>query len=205
MNTTNNDFNEILSKVNKMNLSFEEKNRLIEIIKITNIPKRKPFLNFFIVFSTSLIFVVLSFVIAISCAPTRTNTDITGITFPVIFFSGMAIIIFLHGIKQIKNDRYLYENYNNNANEYKLQIAIRKLNKEKQVKKEEIERQQKIQNEKQVKYKQNSINIPKCPTCGSTNIRKISTTRKVAGVIGFVLLGKTAKSQFECKNCGYKW
>lgn len=205
MNTTNNDFNEILIKVNKMNLSFEEKNRLIEIIKITNIPKRKPFLNFFIVFSTSLIFAILAFVIAIACAPTRTNTDITGIIFPVIFFSGMAIIILLHGIKQIKNDRYLYESYNNNANEYKLQIAIRKLNKEKQVKKEEIEKQQKIQNEKQVKYKQNSINIPKCPTCGSINIRKISTTHKVVGAIGFGLLSKTAKSQFECKNCGYKW
>lgn len=48
-------------------------------------------------------------------------------------------------------------------------------------------------------------NIPKCPTCNSTNIRKISTTRKVAGVIGFGLLSKTAKSQFECKDCGYKW
>ena len=48
-------------------------------------------------------------------------------------------------------------------------------------------------------------NIPKCPTCGSTNIHKISTTRKVAGAIGFGLLSRTAKSQFECKNCGYKW
>ena len=48
-------------------------------------------------------------------------------------------------------------------------------------------------------------NIPKCPTCSSTNIRKISTTRKVAGAIGFGLLSKTAKSQFECKDCGYKW
>lgn len=48
-------------------------------------------------------------------------------------------------------------------------------------------------------------NIPKCSTCSSTNIRKISTTRKVAGAIGFGLLSKTAKSQFECKDCGYKW
>lgn len=55
--------------------------------------------------------------------------------------------------------------------------------------------------EKQIKQR----NVPKCPTCGSTNIRKISTTRKVAGAIGFGLLSKTAKSQFECKNCGYKW
>lgn len=56
--------------------------------------------------------------------------------------------------------------------------------------------------QKQVSY----INSkPKCPTCQSTNIKKISTTSKVMGAIGFGLLSKTAKSQFECKNCGYKW
>lgn len=205
MNTINNDYNEILSKVNKMNLPLEEKNRLIEIIKITNTPKRKPFSNLFIVFSVCIIFAILAFVIAIINAPTRTNSSITGILFPIIFFSSVAILILLHGIKQIKNDRYLYENYSNNANEYKLQIALRELNKEKQTQREEIEKQQRIQNEKQVKYKQNAQNIPKCPTCSSTNIRKISITRKVAGAIGFGLLSKTAKSQFECKNCGYKW
>ena len=48
-------------------------------------------------------------------------------------------------------------------------------------------------------------NIPHCPTCSSTNIQKISTTKKLAGAIGFGLLSKTAKSQFECKDCGYKW
>lgn len=48
-------------------------------------------------------------------------------------------------------------------------------------------------------------NIPRCPTCSSTNIQKISTTKKAAGAIGFGLLSRTAKSQFECKNCGYKW
>ena len=47
--------------------------------------------------------------------------------------------------------------------------------------------------------------IPKCPTCNSTNIKKISSSRKLAGAIGFGLLSKTAKSQFECSNCGYKW
>lgn len=203
MNIINNDNTEILNKVNKMNLSCEEKNRLIEIIKITNIPRKKPFLNFLITLSIGIIFAVSAFVIAIVYAPNKGG--ITGMLFPVIFFLGMAILILLHGIKQIKNDRYLYDNYNNNPNEYKLQIALRELNKEKQVKREEIEKQQRIQNEKQIKYKQNSINIPKCPTCSSTNIRKISTTRKVAGAIGFGLLSKTAKSQFECKNCGYKW
>ena len=47
--------------------------------------------------------------------------------------------------------------------------------------------------------------VPKCPTCGSPDIKKISTSAKVvkAGLFGW--LSKTARSQFECKNCGYKW
>ena len=48
-------------------------------------------------------------------------------------------------------------------------------------------------------------NIPKCPTCGSTNIKKISASRKMLGAIGFGLLSKTARSQWECNNCGNKW
>lgn len=48
-------------------------------------------------------------------------------------------------------------------------------------------------------------NIPKCPTCGSTNIKKISTSAKAVGAIAFGLLSKTARSQFKCGSCGYKW
>lgn len=54
-------------------------------------------------------------------------------------------------------------------------------------------------------YKPVTKYVPQCPTCGSTNIQKISATKKAAGAIGFGLFSKTAKSQFECKNCGYKW
>lgn len=48
-------------------------------------------------------------------------------------------------------------------------------------------------------------NIPKCPTCGSTNIEKISATKKLAGSMLFGLFSKDAKSTFHCKNCNYKW
>lgn len=48
-------------------------------------------------------------------------------------------------------------------------------------------------------------NKPKCPTCGSTNIKKISTTSKVLGAAMWGLFSKTAHSQFQCNNCGYKW
>lgn len=52
---------------------------------------------------------------------------------------------------------------------------------------------------------QDWLNKPKCPTCGSENIKKVSSTAKVAGALTFGLFSKTARSQFCCKNCGYKW
>lgn len=55
------------------------------------------------------------------------------------------------------------------------------------------------------KWKAKQKNAIKCPTCGSTNTSKISTTAKIAGAAAFGLLSKTAKSQFKCNHCGYKW
>lgn len=45
----------------------------------------------------------------------------------------------------------------------------------------------------------------KCPTCGSTNVKKISVASKTVGAGLFGLFSKTAKSQFQCSSCGYKW
>lgn len=59
-----------------------------------------------------------------------------------------------------------------------------------------------IQKERQIEKDKNK---PKCPTCNSTNIQKISTTSKVIGASLFGLLSKNATSQFKCNNCGYKW
>ena len=48
---------------------------------------------------------------------------------------------------------------------------------------------------------------PKCPTCGCTNIRRISATEKAVNIGMFGLLGNKRKYQFECLNpaCKYKW
>lgn len=48
-------------------------------------------------------------------------------------------------------------------------------------------------------------NIPKCPTCGSTNIKKISAGSRwlSTGLFG-ISSGKLGKSM-ECRHCGYKW
>lgn len=54
-------------------------------------------------------------------------------------------------------------------------------------------------------WENKSSNTPKCPTCGSTNIQKISVTSKAVGASLFGIFSKTARSQFKCRNCGYKW
>lgn len=56
--------------------------------------------------------------------------------------------------------------------------------------------------QKQIRPQQN---IPHCPTCISTNIKKISTTSKAVNVALFGLLGNKRKKQFHCNNCGYEW
>ena len=51
----------------------------------------------------------------------------------------------------------------------------------------------------------NNTDIPKCPTCGSTKLKKISGVKRAAHMWTFGLFSKTSYSQFECENCGYKW
>jgi hypothetical protein len=48
--------------------------------------------------------------------------------------------------------------------------------------------------------------IPKCPTCGSTNIGKISLKSKVGmgALVGVFAIGHIAKT-FKCNSCGAKW
>lgn len=46
---------------------------------------------------------------------------------------------------------------------------------------------------------------PKCPTCGSANIEKISLGRKAFGGVMFGLFSSNVRNTFQCTNCGYKW
>ena len=50
-------------------------------------------------------------------------------------------------------------------------------------------------------------NIPKCPTCGSTNIRRITATERGVNAVMFGVFGTKRKCQFECQNpnCKYRW
>lgn len=48
-------------------------------------------------------------------------------------------------------------------------------------------------------------NVPHCPTCGSTNIEKISVTKKAFSGAMFGLFSSDIRNSMHCKNCGYKW
>lgn len=48
-------------------------------------------------------------------------------------------------------------------------------------------------------------NTPKCPTCGSTNIKKISGISKAGSVAMFGLLSRKVHKQWHCNNCGSEW
>ena len=47
--------------------------------------------------------------------------------------------------------------------------------------------------------------VPKCPTCGSASVEQIKNTSRIAHAAAFGLHSNTARSQFKCSNCGYKW
>ena len=53
--------------------------------------------------------------------------------------------------------------------------------------------------------KQPQQNMPKCPTCNSTNIQKISATSKAVNTVAFGLLGTKRHKTFHCNNCKYEW
>lgn len=46
---------------------------------------------------------------------------------------------------------------------------------------------------------------PKCPTCGSPDIEKISLSSKVVGGALFGLFSSNVRKTMHCRNCGYKW
>lgn len=48
-------------------------------------------------------------------------------------------------------------------------------------------------------------NVSKCPTCQSTNLKKITITSKAMNTALFGLFGTKRHKTFHCNNCGYEW
>ena len=59
-----------------------------------------------------------------------------------------------------------------------------------------------IQHEQDITQQQNT---PKCPTCGSTNVRPISATKKATGFVLAGVFSSNFGKTMHCKQCGYKW
>lgn len=53
--------------------------------------------------------------------------------------------------------------------------------------------------------KQREQNKPKCPTCGSTNVRPISSGKKAIGFLTVGIFSSSFGKSYECENCKYKW
>ena len=93
--------------------------------------------------------------------------------------------------------------------EYKKQVQNQKqINEELEEyqQKQNLEQQNKINQEAQkILDKQNCI--PKCPICGSTNIKKITMTTRVAKTATFGIAGAVddAGKTYKCNNCGSKF
>ncbi len=73
---------------------------------------------------------------------------------------------------------------------------------------EELDKQIREQVRKEVDnikpVSQNS-NGPKCPTCGSTDIKRISTANRAVSIGLFGLLSGKIGKNYECRNCKAKW
>lgn len=46
---------------------------------------------------------------------------------------------------------------------------------------------------------------PKCPTCGSTDLRKVSVGAKAVSVGLFGIFSQKIKKTWHCNSCGYEW
>lgn len=50
-----------------------------------------------------------------------------------------------------------------------------------------------------------STSQPKCPTCGSTNVNPISTTKRIASGLTLGIFSSSFGKSYECRDCKYKW
>lgn len=69
----------------------------------------------------------------------------------------------------------------------------------------EIQSNEKERKDKYERQQEIEDNKPKCPTCHSTNIAKISGTKRWLSTGLFGLASSNVGKTMECKNCGYKW
>ena len=65
--------------------------------------------------------------------------------------------------------------------------------------------QQEARNNAIAKTNNTQSNTPKCPTCGSTNVKHISTLNRAVSIGVFGLFSSKIEKNYECLNCKAKW
>ena len=55
------------------------------------------------------------------------------------------------------------------------------------------------------KQQAQKANVPRCPTCGSTNVHPIPAGKKAVGFALVGLFSSNLGKSYECENCKYKW
>ena len=95
-------------------------------------------------------------------------------------------------VKAVSTDenfmKAMTELYENNQIEYQLKISQFKAN---------------LKQQESGKVKED--NKPRCPTCGSTNLSKVSTMSKAGSVFMWGLFSQKVKKTWHCNNCKYEW
>lgn len=86
----------------------------------------------------------------------------------------------------------------NKSEEYKKEMAVQ--NAERAKKKQEEQRMQEY-----LQQRSHQPNVPHCPTCGSTNVQKISGMKRWLSVGLFGLASSDVGKTMVCKKCGYKF
>lgn len=121
--------------------------------------------------------------------PTTYNGEPQGGTWiiEILVFIGIPLLVYL-------------PNYNKRIKDYELACRDFETYQRQMIKEQDetIARQQRELNQK-------IANAVKCPNCGSTNTKKISTTSRVTSVALVGVASSKIGKQYECKNCGYKW
>lgn len=82
-------------------------------------------------------------------------------------------------------------------NDYAIQHNIKE--------KRQKEREEYIKKSQQYILNKTLENVPRCPTCNSTKVEKISTTKRWVSTGLFGLASSNIGKIMHCKNCGYKW
>lgn len=98
-------------------------------------------------------------------------------------------------VKAVSTDenfmKAMTELYENDPIEYQLKMSQFKANLQQQ--------------ESSIKKEEEDNNTPHCPNCHSTNIQKISGTKRWFSTGLFGLASSDIGKSMVCKQCGYKW